>query len=82
MLERPDLILMDLNLPIMDGYEATERILHQPETKHIPVLAVSAQCTPDKRDRAFAAGCIDCVEKPFDFDQLSRVMRDVLARNM
>src|SRR5438105_1422640 len=50
-LELPDLILMDLNLPILDGYEATRRILHQPETKHIPVLAVSAQCTPDKRER-------------------------------
>jgi two-component system cell cycle response regulator DivK len=81
-LERPDLILMDLNLPILDGYEATERILSQPETKHIPILAVSAQCTPDKRDRAFAAGCIDCVEKPFNFDQLSQVMQRVFSRNM
>ena len=68
------LILMDLNLPIMDGYEATRRIVSHPHSKHIPVVAFSAQCGPDRRRRALEAGCIACVEKPLDFSKLEAIV--------
>ena len=71
---RPDLILMDLNMPILDGWEATRRIRSAPETSHIPVVAISAQCSGDWRDRALAAGARECVEKPVDFATFDRLL--------
>lgn len=69
-----DLILMDLNLPVLDGYEATRQILAHPNSRHVPIVAFSAQCSPERRQRALDAGCLDCVEKPMDFDKIGSVL--------
>lgn len=73
-----DLILMDLNLPVLSGYEATRRILAQDATCRVPVVAFSAQCSNDRRQRALEAGCVECLPKPVDFTQLD----EMLARYM
>jgi CheY-like chemotaxis protein len=72
--ERPDLILMDLNLPILDGWEATRRIHTRKETSRIPIVAVSAQCSGNWKDRALSAGARECMEKPLDFTAFDRLL--------
>jgi CheY-like chemotaxis protein len=62
-----DLVLMDLTMPGIDGYEATRRILASEQTRHIPVVALSALCEQDTKTKAFEAGCSDCLPKPLDF---------------
>lgn len=69
------LIMMDLNLPVLDGYEATRRILAHPHSRHIPVVAFSAQCNEERRRQAFEAGCLDCLEKPMNFDKIKEVLK-------
>ena len=68
------LILMDLNLPVMNGYEATREIVSSPRTKHIPVVAVSAQCSGERRREALEAGCLECLEKPINIPALDDVL--------
>ena len=68
--EQPDLILMDLTLPDIDGEEATRRIKADPATKHIPVLALTANAMSADRERAIAAGCDDFDTKPVDMPRL------------
>lgn len=68
--ERPDLILMDLSLPELDGWEATRRLKAAPETRHIPVIALSAHAMAGDREQAMAAGCDDFDTKPIDFARL------------
>ena len=68
--ERPDLILMDLGLPGIDGWEAARRLKAAAETKHIPVIAVSAHAMAGDRERALEAGCDDYDTKPIDFARL------------
>src|SRR6516164_2162261 len=65
MTRRPDLILMDIQLPQMDGYEATRRIKSNPEMKEIPVIAVTSYALAGDDAKALAAGCIAYVSKPF-----------------
>ncbi len=72
--EHPDLILMDLNLPILDGWEATRRIRARRETQDIPIVAVSAQCSGDWKDRALLAGARECLEKPLDLSAFDRLL--------
>jgi len=74
-----NLVLMDLNLPVLDGYEATRRILAHPNSRHVPVVAFSAQCRGERRQKAFEAGCLDCIEKPMDFDKIERVLKRFAA---
>ena len=70
----PDLILMDLMMPVLDGFEAIKRIKSRPETALIPVLAVSALSRPTDRERALASGAEDYVCKPFDIEQLTSLI--------
>src|SRR5258708_11702444 len=62
--EKPDLILMDLSLPEMDGWTATERLKSDPETKRIPIVALTAHTLPGDRKRALEGGCDDYLSKP------------------
>ena len=68
--ESPDLILMDLSLPTMDGWTATAKIKEIEEVKNIPVIALSAHAMPEHRDRALNAGCSDYDTKPVDIKRL------------
>ncbi|KFG67019.1 response regulator [Microvirga sp. BSC39] len=68
--ERPDLILMDLGLPALDGWAATRQLKHLPDTKDIPILALSAHTMPGDRDKALDAGCDDYDTKPVVFERL------------
>jgi CheY-like chemotaxis protein len=68
--ERPDLILMDLSLPTMDGWTATAKIKKIEEIKDIPIIALSAHAMPEHRDRAIKAGCSDYDTKPVDIKRL------------
>ncbi len=66
----PDIILMDLSLPVMDGWEATRRLKATAETKNIPVIALSAHAMAGDRERAIAAGCDDYDTKPVEIARL------------
>jgi CheY-like chemotaxis protein len=77
--EKPDLILMDMGLPEVDGWEATRRLKANPELKDIPVIALTAHTMVGDRDRSLAAGCDDYDEKPFDFERLLGKISTLLA---
>ena len=68
--ENPDLILMDLSLPTMDGWTATAKIKEMERLKDIPIIALSAHAMPEHRDRAIKAGCSDYDTKPVDIKRL------------
>jgi CheY-like chemotaxis protein len=77
--ERPDVILMDLEMPGVDGWEATRRVKSNPQTRDIPVIALSAHALTGARDKALAAGCDEFDTKPIDFDRLLATIRRLLA---
>jgi len=76
---QPDIIVMDLNLPKLNGWEATRQLKGQEETKHIPIIVLSANTGDQPRERAFEAGCDDFETKPADFDRLIGKIRTLLA---
>jgi two-component system cell cycle response regulator DivK len=78
---RPDLILMDLSLPIIDGWEATRRIKADPATADIPVIALTAHAMVEERERAMAAGCDDFDIKPVDLPRLLEKVKALLGRD-
>jgi CheY-like chemotaxis protein len=75
--QRPDIILMDLSLPVMDGLAATERIRADPNSRDIVIIAVTAH--QDYRSRALAAGCNAFVSKPVDFEWLNDLISNLLS---
>jgi CheY-like chemotaxis protein len=77
--ERPDIVLMDLEMPGIDGWEATRRLKSNPDTRDIPVIALSAHALAGSRERALAAGCDEFDTKPVEFDRLVATLRRVLA---
>jgi two-component system, cell cycle response regulator DivK len=68
--ERPDLVLMDLSLPVLDGWEAARRIKAAPETSRIPIIALTAHAMPGDQEKALAAGCDDFDTKPVEMARL------------
>ena len=78
--ERPDLILMDINLPLIDGVNATRRIREIEGLNDVPIVAVSAYDSPELRDSALAAGCVEYLIKPIDADRLKDLIDRWLPR--
>lgn len=78
--QTPDLIVMDLGLPTLDGWEATRRLKAAPETKRIPVIALSAHAMEGDREKALAAGCDDYDTKPVNFPRLLEKIQTILAK--
>ena len=78
--QNPDLILMDMSLPVIDGWEATRRIKAAAGTRAIPVIALTAHAMADDRDKALAAGCDDYDTKPVDLPRLLDKINGLLAR--
>jgi CheY-like chemotaxis protein len=77
--ERPDLILMDLDLPEIDGWEATRRLKAGPVTRDIPIIGLSAHAMAGDREKALATGCDDFDTKPIEFDRLLAKIDQTLA---
>jgi len=78
--QRPDLILMDIQLPVMDGYEATRRIKADPALRSIPIIAVTSYALSGEEKKARAAGCDDYVPKPYSPRQLLAKIRQHLSQ--
>jgi two-component system, cell cycle response regulator DivK len=78
--ERPDLILMDLSLPILDGWEATRRIKAEVDLKHIPIIALSAHAMTGDEEKARQSGCDDYLSKPLDEDLLFATLAKFLGK--
>ena len=76
--ERPDLILMDMSLPVMDGWEATRRITADRALEHIPIIALTAHAMQGDEERALGCGCRDYLSKPIDEDILFEKIRRLL----
>jgi len=77
---KPDIILMDMSLPVMDGWEATRQIKADPETRGIPVIALTAHAMAGDRERAMDAGCDDYDTKPVEFPNLLAKIDALLTR--
>jgi two-component system cell cycle response regulator DivK len=78
-IQRPDLILMDIQLPVMDGYEATRRIKADPALRSIPIIAITSYALSGEEQKARAAGCDEYVPKPYSPRQLLAKIRQYLS---
>jgi two-component system cell cycle response regulator DivK len=79
--EKPDLILMDMSLPVMDGWDATRHVKADPATKSIPVIALTAHAMVEDRDKAMAAGCDDFDTKPVELPRLLGKIEALLGKS-
>ena len=77
--EKPDLILMDLSLPVLDGWEATRRIKATPDTRHIPIIGLTAHAMAADRDKCLEAGCDDYDTKPVELGRLLEKIERLLG---
>ncbi len=77
--EMPDLILMDISLPLRDGWEVTRLLKNNESTQHIPIIALTAHAWVTDRDKAFEAGCDDYDTKPVEFGRLSEKIENLLT---
>jgi two-component system, cell cycle response regulator DivK len=78
---RPNLILMDMGLPILNGWQATHRLKTIPETQNIPIIALTAFAMTEDRAKCFAVGCDAFESKPVNFDRLLATMQKLLSRD-
>ena len=78
--EAPDLILMDMSLPVLDGWEATRRLKAAPETRTIPIIALTAHAMASDQEKAFEAGCDDYDTKPIELPRLLEKIQEQLAK--
>jgi len=78
--ERPDLVLMDMSLPVLDGWEAAQRLKADPTTRTIPVIALTAHAMTADREKALAAGCDDYDTKPVELSRLLEKMHRLLGK--
>jgi two-component system cell cycle response regulator DivK len=78
--EQPDMILMDLSLPVLDGWQATRQLKATPDTKHIPVIALTAHAMAGDREKALSAGCDDFDTKPVELSRLLAKIKELGER--
>ena len=78
--DRPDIIPMDLEMPVVDGWEATRRLKANPQTRDIPVIVLSAHALAGEREKAIAAGCDEFDTTPIEFERLVATVRRLLTR--
>jgi CheY-like chemotaxis protein len=79
--EKPDLVLMDISLPVMNGFEVTRLLKNNDETKHIPIVALTAHVLVTDRAKAFESGCDGYETKPVDFARLTAAIENLLTAN-
>jgi two-component system response regulator len=80
--ENPDLILMDLSLPILDGWTVTHRLKQNPDSQHIPIIALTAHAMTGDQERALRAGCNDYIAKPISMPELKiKIAKLLSSRN-
>ncbi len=77
--EKPDLILMDMSLPVLDGWEATRQIKSDADIKHIPIIGLTAHAMVGDRDKALHAGCDDYATKPVEFEKLVELINRLIG---
>ncbi len=76
--ELPDLVLMDMSLPVMNGWDATRALRQDPRTREVPVIALTAHAMPGDKEKAMEAGCTDYDTKPVDFTRLTAKIKALL----
>jgi len=79
--EKPDIILLDTNMPVMNGHETLEQLSRDPDLKHIPVIMVTAACEMDDIATASSFGIVDYIAKPFDFSELKEKIANALEKS-
>lgn len=77
--EKPAVILMDMGLPVIDGWEATRQLRQKQETKDIPIIALTAHVMKNDKEKALEVGCNEYMSKPIDFDKLIQTIKNLLA---